>query len=99
MEGVQDRLWLVTIDGTSWAAVDHDGGDHDEFTVHQYGPRRLWNEVEAAYLWWLEKGRRGPEPFGLTLTPDGRHRGWLDEPATSWPLGPHPVRQPLSRGL
>ncbi|WP_051970637.1 methyltransferase domain-containing protein [Kitasatospora azatica] len=86
VEGVKDRLWLVTIDGTSWAAVDHDGGDQDEFTVHQYGPRRLWDEVEAAYFWWVENGKPGPERFGLTVTPDGEHRAWLDEPVLSWLL-------------
>ncbi|MCB5179523.1 methyltransferase domain-containing protein [Streptomyces antimicrobicus] len=85
VDGVADRLWIATTDGTSWAAVDHDGGESDDFTVYQYGPRRLWNEVEEAHHWWVGKGRPGPDRFGLTVGPQG-HRAWLDDPAESWPL-------------
>ncbi|WP_280719006.1 hypothetical protein [Kitasatospora sp. MAP5-34] len=86
MEGVHDRLWLTTTDGTSWAAVDHDGGDDDVFTVSQHGPRRLWDEVEAAYAWWVENGRPGPGRFGLSVASDGGHRAWLDRPVDDWQL-------------
>ncbi|MFD9418037.1 methyltransferase [Streptomyces goshikiensis] len=85
--GVADRLWVATTDGTSWAAIDHDGGDEDRFTVYQHGPRRLWNEVEEAHRWWLDHGQPGPDRFGLTITPDGTHHAWLDTPSNSWPLG------------
>ncbi|WP_236241958.1 methyltransferase domain-containing protein [Streptomyces sp. CC228A] len=80
VEGVASRLWLATTDATSWAAVDWDGQDDERFTVWQYGPRRLWNEVEAAHAWWREAGSPGPGRFGLTVSPDGTHTPWLDRP-------------------
>ncbi|MFD5463782.1 methyltransferase domain-containing protein [Kitasatospora sp. NPDC127059] len=85
IDGVADRLWIATTDRTSWAAVDHDGGEHDVFTVRQHGPRRLWDEIEQAHSWWEGNDSPGPERFGLTVTPEG-HRAWLDDPADSWPL-------------
>ncbi|MFK8911694.1 methyltransferase domain-containing protein [Streptomyces sp. YS-3] len=80
VEGVTSRLWLATTDATSWAAVDRDGRRDGRFTVWEYGPRRLWTEVEAAYEWWLRAGGPGPDRFGMTVTPDGRHTLWLDSP-------------------
>ncbi|MER5962023.1 methyltransferase domain-containing protein [Streptomyces sp. NPDC002057] len=77
--GVASRLWLATTDATSWAAVDWDGTSDDRFTVWQYGPRRLWNEAEAAYTWWTLHDRPGPERFGLTVTATGE-TPWLDNP-------------------
>ncbi|MFJ8433396.1 methyltransferase domain-containing protein [Kitasatospora sp. NPDC094019] len=68
------RLWVATTDARSWAAVDPDG------TVRQYGPRRLWAEVEEAHRWWDRQGRPGPERFGLTVTPAGQ-QVWLDDPS------------------
>ncbi|MEV7024309.1 methyltransferase domain-containing protein [Kitasatospora sp. NPDC093558] len=66
------RLWVATTDALSWAAVD-------PYEVWQYGPRRLWDEVEAAYRWWEQHGRPGPERFGLTVNgPD--QWVWLDRP-------------------
>ncbi|MFD8087031.1 methyltransferase domain-containing protein [Kitasatospora sp. NPDC059722] len=66
------RLWVATTDALSWAAVD-------PFEVWQYGPRRLWHEVEAAYRWWEQHGQPGPDRFGLTVTgPD--QWVWLDRP-------------------
>ncbi|MFJ4667319.1 methyltransferase domain-containing protein [Kitasatospora purpeofusca] len=67
------RLWVATTDARSWAAVDPGG------RVRQYGPRRLWDEVEAAHLCWEEQGRPGPERFGWTVTAEGQW-GWLDDP-------------------
>ncbi|MEU3904066.1 rRNA adenine N-6-methyltransferase family protein [Streptomyces goshikiensis] len=84
--GVVDRLWVATTDGTSWAAVDHDGSDEDRFTVYQHGPRRLWDEVEEAHHWWVDHGRPGPGRFGITVARDGTHRAWLDDPSASWLL-------------
>jgi hypothetical protein len=48
--------------------------------VHQSGPRRLWDEVEAAYRWWVDVGRPGVERFGLDVGPEGEY-AWLDSPA------------------
>jgi protein-L-isoaspartate O-methyltransferase len=85
--GVTSRLWLATTDADSWASVDWDGNnDADRYTVHQHGPRRLWDEVEAAYRWWQDADMPGPARFGLTVTADGEHRAWLDNPEESWPI-------------
>lgn len=43
------------------------------------GPRRLWDETEAAYRWWETQGRPVRDRFGLTVDQDGQ-RVWLDEP-------------------
>ncbi|MER5349965.1 methyltransferase domain-containing protein [Kitasatospora sp. NPDC002551] len=67
------RLWVATTDARSWAAVDDDG------TVGQYGPRRLWDEVEEAHRWWERQGRPGPERFGWTVV-EGEQWAWLDRP-------------------
>ncbi|MFJ1591377.1 hypothetical protein ACIOD0_14180 [Kitasatospora albolonga] len=76
VEGVASRLWAATTDATSWAAVDWGGKPDDRFTVWQQGPRRLWNEVEAAHAWWPLHGCPGPERFGLTAG----ESAWLDNP-------------------
>jgi protein-L-isoaspartate(D-aspartate) O-methyltransferase len=69
----------------SWAAaVFHP--DRPEARVFQSGARRLWDEVAAAYEWWVAQGRPGHERFGLTVAPEG-HRVWLDDPANSWASG------------
>ncbi|MBD0738612.1 hypothetical protein [Streptomyces sp. CBMA29] len=49
----------------------------------QYGPRRLWDEVEAAFRWWTGRGKPGVERFGLTVDAGGQYV-WLDDPAASW---------------
>lgn len=59
----------------SWAACDVMGVE--KFEVHQYGDRRLWNEVEQAFLRWISWGRPGEERFGMTVS-RGEHRIWLD---------------------
>ncbi|MEU6980233.1 MULTISPECIES: methyltransferase domain-containing protein [unclassified Streptomyces] len=76
-------LWTYGTDGTSWASTDHEPGA-TEFEVVQSGPRRLWDETEAAYDWWVGQGRPGFERFGLTVRPTSRV-AWLDratEPLT-----------------
>lgn len=47
--------------------------------VVQYGDRRLWDEVEAAFLRWCSWGRPPQERFGVSLDAEG-HRIWLDAP-------------------
>ncbi|WP_370948357.1 protein-L-isoaspartate(D-aspartate) O-methyltransferase [Amycolatopsis sp. cg5] len=63
----------------SWARVDTDP-DVEAFEVLQFGPRCLWDEVEAAYDWWRDRGEPGPERFGLTTWANGGQEVWLDEP-------------------
>ncbi|TDD84317.1 methyltransferase domain-containing protein [Actinomadura rubrisoli] len=62
----------------SWAACDYEPGD-DDFEVTQYGDRRLWDEVAAAFAWWDSHGRPGPERFGLAMSSQGQ-RLWLNDP-------------------
>ena len=62
----------------SWACAEFVPG-RQRFAVSQYGPRRLWDEVEEAYSWWIEAGCPGRERFGMTVTADGQWV-WLDHP-------------------
>ena len=79
-EADECTFWILERDARdgSWASVDYIPGDA-EFVVQQHGERRLWDEVEAAYLRWLSWGRPGQDRFGLTVTPEGQ-RVWLDSP-------------------
>lgn len=40
----------------------------------------IWGAFEATYREWEALGRPGWDRLGLTVTPDGRHRVWLDSP-------------------
>ncbi|AYG80952.1 Protein-L-isoaspartate O-methyltransferase [Streptomyces hundungensis] len=81
-------LWLRDTAVTSWATVDF-VPRRKEFEVYQSGPRDLWDEVVAAYLWWDEQGRPGFERFGLTVDGDGE-RAWLDRPDNPVPVVAEP---------
>ena len=55
----------------SWSACDSSpDGRH---VVTQYGPRRLWDEVEACFRAWDASGRPGLDQYRLLVTPDGQH--------------------------
>ncbi|MEV4311952.1 methyltransferase domain-containing protein [Actinocrispum sp. NPDC049592] len=75
-----DSVLLGHPDG-SWAR-------HDGETVTQSGPRRLWDEVEAAYEQWLSLDEPRRARFGITVTPE-RQEIWLDAPDNEhrWSLG------------
>lgn len=77
--------WLFDTRGESWAAVEHEPGA-SRYRVEQYGPRALWDEVEATYRWWEKSGRPGPERFGATVGPAGQ-RFWLDQDTTDGQVG------------
>lgn len=66
-------------DSGSWARCEVTRGARSQ-TVAQHGPRRLWDEVEQAYRWWVEQGKPEHDRFGLTVTRDGQWV-WLDDPA------------------
>ncbi|MBD0746382.1 protein-L-isoaspartate(D-aspartate) O-methyltransferase [Streptomyces sp. CBMA152] len=72
-------LWTYSTDTLSWASADYEPGA-TEYAVVQSGPRKLWDETEAAYRWWAEQGHPGFERFGLTVDADGGERAWLDTP-------------------
>lgn len=71
-------LWILADDQKSWASVDYVPGQ-DTLAVEQYGPRSLWDEVEAAYRKWEDLGRPERDRAGLTVTRDGQYV-WLDKP-------------------
>lgn len=69
--------WLVDPLSGSWASVVPDGGGRCR--VRQSGPRRLWDQAEAAYRWWQQQGQPPisawewaitPERQSVTLVPD-----------------------------
>ncbi len=64
----------------SWASARYHGWDVED-AVHQAGPRRLWDEITTARLWWLEEGKPDLRRFGVTITPDGKQAVWLDDPS------------------
>jgi protein-L-isoaspartate O-methyltransferase len=69
-------LRLSHFDSGSWASLISGEGEHE---VWQYGPRRLWEELEAVYRWWTDTGKPDHTRFGITVTPEGQ-RFWLDAP-------------------
>jgi Protein-L-isoaspartate(D-aspartate) O-methyltransferase (PCMT) len=64
-------LRLVDHSSGSWARLTYDAGG-PPYTVRQFGPRRLWDEVEAAYQWWIEHGRLTAARWQFTVTPHGQ---------------------------
>ncbi|EME97990.1 hypothetical protein J7W19_13970 [Streptomyces mobaraensis NBRC 13819 = DSM 40847] len=73
-------IWLRGLDGDpSWACALFRAEPDLTTLVWQGGPRRLWDEAEAAYGWWVAQGAPSPARFGLTVD-DAGGRLWLDEP-------------------
>ncbi|ONI83535.1 protein-L-isoaspartate carboxylmethyltransferase [Saccharothrix sp. ALI-22-I] len=69
---------LSSSDGSwAWARMQADESGTRE--VCQGGPAKLWEQVEAAHEAWQALGSPDWDRFGLTVTPDGLHRVWLDE--------------------
>ncbi|WP_112273539.1 methyltransferase domain-containing protein [Lentzea terrae] len=85
----QGPEWAVfsTPDG-SWAAVKTQLGENGKREVRQGGPISLWDELERTHQTWDNLGRPNWDRLGLTVTSDGLHRVWLDEPSgkVSWTL-------------
>ncbi len=87
--------WAVfsACDG-SWCAVRMQADGAGRRETRQGGPAHLWDEFEATHRTWDGLGRPSWNRFGLTVTPDGHHQIWLDDPAgdVGWGLPPmtHP---------
>lgn len=75
-------LELDDVTTGSWARLDADLTSPDRLVVRQLGPRRLWDEAEAAYDWWYERGKPDLARFGMTITASA-HTVWLDDPSTT----------------
>ncbi|MFD0443999.1 hypothetical protein ACFQ10_18455 [Streptomyces indonesiensis] len=76
--GGQEIRCLFDPESSSWARITMTGVmtarlDHG-------GPRDLWAEREPLLTQWRDAGRPGHERYGLTVSPDGAHVLWLDEP-------------------
>ncbi|MGH8571296.1 MAG: methyltransferase domain-containing protein [Gammaproteobacteria bacterium] len=61
--------WLGDPLSGSWASVIP-GDTNDRYEVRQRGPRRLWDEVETAYRWWLDRGKPTLDQWRFTVSPD-----------------------------
>ncbi|MEU1631081.1 methyltransferase domain-containing protein [Streptomyces sp. NPDC020096] len=85
VSGDRRLAWFYSLNDRSWAVVAFRDGQH-KHTVYQSGPRRLWDEVEAAWRWWDAAGQPGVGRFGLTVRADGAHEVWLDEPGGLVPV-------------
>ncbi|MET4926788.1 methyltransferase [Streptomyces sp. PSRA5] len=72
------RLDVADDTGPSWARVDYDGQHADRFTVTQAGPRRLWDEIAAAYARWESLGRPSVDRYGLTVNAAGAQTAWVE---------------------
>ena len=58
--------------------------------VTQGGPRLLCDAAEALHRDWCRLGRPDRDRFGLTVSQDGGHEVWFDDPAAApcWAFPP-----------
>ncbi len=61
-------VWLRDPVSRSWASVVPDGDG--PFLVRQKGIRRLWDEAESAYRWWIDHGKPAGPDWVWTITPE-----------------------------
>lgn len=67
-------LWLLDPWSRSWASVHHNPHIASEaYRVRQLGPRRLWDEIDRAYRWWVTLGEPTADQWKFTVTPHGQH--------------------------
>jgi protein-L-isoaspartate(D-aspartate) O-methyltransferase len=71
--GDDDRwcVWFLDADSRSWAGFDYQP-NADRWPVRQFGPRRLFDEVTAAYQRWDHAGRPPVTQWRFILTPNGQ---------------------------
>jgi protein-L-isoaspartate(D-aspartate) O-methyltransferase len=65
------RVWFLDAGSRSWARFDYQP-DADRWPVQQFGPRRLFDEVTAAYQRWDHAGRPSVTRWRFILTPNGQ---------------------------
>lgn len=70
----QAVLWLLDVESRSWAKLTHTTPDASdgEFPVSQHGPRRLWDEVDAAHQWWVDHGKLAADRWRFTVAADNQ---------------------------
>ncbi|MGH3909055.1 MAG: hypothetical protein ACRDTE_33490, partial [Pseudonocardiaceae bacterium] len=42
------------------------------YQVRQSGERKLWDEVQTAYRWWLDLDKPAADAWRFTITPSGQ---------------------------
>lgn len=67
-------LWFYAKD--SWATLSTLEGL--PYQVSQAGPRRLYDEVEAGYMWWVQQGQPGVEAWRVAVDRNGEQRLYLE---------------------
>ena len=70
--GDEDRwcVWFLDPDSRSWARFDYQPHTR-RWPIHQFGPRRLWDEVPAACHRWDHAGRPPVTThWRFTITPN-----------------------------
>lgn len=65
-------LWLLDQWSHSWAAIHHQPDQPGPYRVRQYGPRRLFDEVSAAYRRWKAAGKPPAHTWRITITPESQ---------------------------
>jgi protein-L-isoaspartate(D-aspartate) O-methyltransferase len=74
-------MWFLDPGTRSWARFDYLPGAQ-RWPVHQFGPRRLWNEITTAYRQWEQLGRPVATSWRFTITPYGQHIELTNAPQT-----------------
>ncbi|GAA3838439.1 methyltransferase domain-containing protein [Streptomyces coacervatus] len=69
--GERHTTWLAHEDG-SWARATALGSERP--TVHQSGPRRLWDTLDEIRAYWLQHGELPLRGANVLITPDGQTR-------------------------
>jgi hypothetical protein len=64
-------VWFLDPHTRSWASIDYTPGA-GTYEVNQLGRRQLWDEVEAAYTWWVQAGSPSADHWRFTVTPQGQ---------------------------
>ncbi len=80
-------LWLIDQWSHSWAAIHHQPDRPGPYRVRQHGPRRLFDEVSAAYRSWKAAGKPPAHTWRITITPEGQQAELTPPP---WDGGPTP---------
>ncbi|MBV8541537.1 MAG: methyltransferase domain-containing protein [Pseudonocardiales bacterium] len=62
-------VWFLDAGTRSWARFDYQPGAR-RWPVHQFGPRRLWDEIATAYQHWEHLGRPAATSWRFTITAD-----------------------------
>ena len=65
------HVWFLDADSRSWARFDYQPRIR-RWPVYQFGPRRLFDEITAAYHHWDQAGRPPVTQWRFTITPRGQ---------------------------